>query len=122
MKEESRGAVERRIIDSELGYDRDYLEWFLSWKPKSYNTYDKMKRPVRVKVLLTHIGLKVTQWNWDCYKTTYAKHVDRSWEVVEEKVPIRDITPLGKDYIADDQNGFVRRRSCIQRDDSATFI
>ena len=79
-------------------YTPEYLEELYGGKHRSYDTYDKNGRRVRVKHNPDDTWIKVTQHNVDHVRTSFAK--DRStgdWECVERHVPINQYMRLSFD-------------------------
>ena len=79
MGKEVNLTFERRSVGGEPQYSDKYLEWISSQKRKSYDTYDSRGRQVRVKIQPTHTGVKRTQWNAHCRKTTYLRERSGQW-------------------------------------------
>eukprot|EP00974_Lingulodinium_polyedra_P084523 8181737-Lingulodinium_polyedra.AAC.1 len=85
------GDIEYQVHEGMEDFTKEHLEWYYGWKHRSYDTYDK-GRQVRVKKSPRNTAVKVTQWNWWCKKTTFARNGRGQWQAVEKCVDIKQVT------------------------------
>ena len=69
------------MVDSSekvLEYDREFMDELVAWKNRSYTSYDTDGNRVHIKYYSKATSVKITQWNHDHFKMTYA------WSVKNE--------------------------------------
>ena len=92
---------EYRMIGStgkHINYSNQFLNDLIEQKERSYTSYDEDGNRLHIKYFSKETSVKITQWNYDHFKTTWAWDInDEKWYVLERDVDIQTVTVFSKD-------------------------
>ena len=83
------GAIEYKVCKAVVDLTVEHMEWFYTWKHRSYGTHDE-GRQVRVKKEPMSTAVNVTQWNRLCRTTSFARDVQGNLPMGEACIDIDD--------------------------------